>query len=63
MSTRALPAGHHRNVDPVEEGADGCAGQQKVPEPEEEEDLLVEHVDHQHALNCMPMHVAEHLNK
>ncbi|GMR62027.1 hypothetical protein PMAYCL1PPCAC_32222, partial [Pristionchus mayeri] len=39
-----LPARNDGNVNPIEERADGSAGQQEVPEPEEEEDLLVEHV-------------------
>lgn len=28
--------------------------------PEKEEDLLIEHVDHEHALDCVTMYVAQY---
>jgi len=44
---------------PEEHRADGDRGDEYHPEPDEEEDLLVEEVDRQHALDGVALHVAE----
>ena len=45
--------------DPEKEVSAGKGGHPAEPEPEEDEDLLVKHVDRQHALHGVPLHVVQ----
>lgn len=50
-------AGKEADDHPVYEGEDGHNEHHEVPEPEEEKDLLVEHVYHQYALHRVVVYV------
>ncbi|KRZ43559.1 hypothetical protein T4C_11413 [Trichinella pseudospiralis] len=50
--------GEQNRVRPVGKTGGGDQEKHRIPEPEENEYFLVEHVDHEHALHAVPLHVA-----
>lgn len=50
----------HWYAEPVEHIKRGRDEEQAEPQPDEDKDLLVEDVDHQHTLYGMPLVVAQH---
>ena len=51
---------HERNEEPVHERQSANGEHENEPEPKEEEDLLVEHVDHEHTLHSVMVYIAQH---
>lgn len=45
------------NDEPVKERSEGENKKSQVPEPQQNEDLLIEYVDNQNTLNCVLLHV------
>ena len=50
---------HNDDIAPVEKVVDGKSGDEEEPEPQEDEDFLVEQVDGQNALDSVTEHVLE----
>lgn len=57
------PARNNGNINPIEQRTNCGTCKQEIPEPQEEENFLVKHVDHKNTLHSMSMNIAQHLER